>query len=458
MDEKEIELCLRALLSVNMTGVESEPDYLLRLKFDNLAMHFLLWIKAAVNVSNRKVVESASKTLATIRSILVDEEKFENEYGLQICYDSISALGFRVSKLRHVFDTACYAYISDLQPTRRGVNKLRSWRIVHATSYLSFLQILKGLIDDLDFATGSLWMLQTQKAHATEIMEAMSPMDLGDTAQSSLDTGTHDLIADAAASQLRRLRQRANATRPFVSGVLTAESSQNVTMLSSSEGHASSPQDSVPILTPESSVAGAETLQSRFAALVERSKGIHGDVLLQTYPVNRLAQRRILTELRRSDHAPPSTSLAAINSSISDLLGILVGPPDSPYQDGIFFIQFRIPPDYPFLPPKCRALTKIYHPNIDSRGEVCMDILKEEWQPVWSLWDLLLAIQALLQSPNEKDFSVEEVASLRKSDRRQFEANARSWTELYAKGDWPEPSKLGREWPPEIVAKKTRSY
>lgn len=54
---------------------------------------------------------------------------------------------------------------------------------------------------------------------------------------------------------------------------------------------------------------------------------------------------------------------------------------DTPYAGGVFFLNIDFPIDYPFKPPKISFKTKIYHPNINSNGNICLDILKNNFSP-----------------------------------------------------------------------------
>eukprot|EP00968_Pinguiococcus_pyrenoidosus_P022691 scaffold3340_cov255-Pinguiococcus_pyrenoidosus.AAC.11 len=62
-------------------------------------------------------------------------------------------------------------------------------------------------------------------------------------------------------------------------------------------------------------------------------------------------------------------------------LATIMGPEDSPYAGGVFFLHIAFPADYPFKPPKVHFTTKIYHCNINSNGGICLDILKDQWSP-----------------------------------------------------------------------------
>lgn len=112
----------------------------------------------------------------------------------------------------------------------------------------------------------------------------------------------------------------------------------------------------------------------------------------------------------------------------------IVGPSESPYAGGCFQVDIRFPSTYPFKPPKCRFLTKVYHCNVSRTGNICLDILKGEWSPVLTIGKVLLSILSLLTDPEPSDPLTPEIANLYLRDRAQHDMNAREWTLAYATG------------------------
>jgi ubiquitin-conjugating enzyme E2 D len=146
-----------------------------------------------------------------------------------------------------------------------------------------------------------------------------------------------------------------------------------------------------------------------------------------------MAQKRINKELQDLGKDPPANcSAGPVGDDLFHWQATIMGPPDSPYQGGVFFLNIHFPPDYPFKPPKVQFTTKIYHPNVNSNGSICLDILNAQWSPALTTSKVILSICSLLTDPNPDDPLVPEIARTYKEDRPKYDATAREWTQKYA--------------------------
>ena len=144
--------------------------------------------------------------------------------------------------------------------------------------------------------------------------------------------------------------------------------------------------------------------------------------------------QRIKRELKLFHEEPPTNCSAGLinDNDCFEWDATIMGPEGSPYEGGIFNLRISFPKDYPFKPPICIFVTKIFHPNINSSGGICLDILKESWSPALTICKVLLSICSLLDDPNPDDPLVPDIALLYKNDREKYNQEARHWTLLYA--------------------------
>lgn len=95
--------------------------------------------------------------------------------------------------------------------------------------------------------------------------------------------------------------------------------------------------------------------------------------------------------------------------------------PDTGFWAGATYLFiFTIPDHYPHSPPKVLCQTKIYHPNINLEGNVCLNILREDWKPVLDINAVIYGLIYLFYEPNPDDPLNHEAAELFRRDANQF--------------------------------------
>jgi len=148
--------------------------------------------------------------------------------------------------------------------------------------------------------------------------------------------------------------------------------------------------------------------------------------------------RKLLTRIagenrKMMNGLPKGISIKQREDNICHFDAWIEGPIGSPFEGGIFHCELFLGDTYPLVPPKALMKTKIYHPNFDKIGRICLDVLKDAWTPVMNIESTILSIQSLMAEPCLNDPLDTAIAQHYINDLQGAHQRAREWTNLYAK-------------------------
>lgn len=140
-----------------------------------------------------------------------------------------------------------------------------------------------------------------------------------------------------------------------------------------------------------------------------------------------------MKELQNITEEPLEGIKVQVNDSdVTDIQALIDGPAGTPYAGGMFRVKLALGKDFPQSPPKAFFLTKIFHPNVASNGEICVNTLKKDWKPDLGIKHILLTIKCLLIVPNPESALNEEAGKLLLEHYEDYSQRAKMMTEIHA--------------------------
>lgn len=144
--------------------------------------------------------------------------------------------------------------------------------------------------------------------------------------------------------------------------------------------------------------------------------------------------KKVVKELTSLSSDPPEGIKVFTNEQdVTDIQATIEGPAGTPYEGGLFRVKLVLGKDFPSAPPKGFFLTKIFHPNVASNGEICVNTLKKDWKPELGVKHILLTVKCLLIVPNPESALNEEAGKLLLEKYDDYSKRAQWWTDIHAK-------------------------
>ena len=142
------------------------------------------------------------------------------------------------------------------------------------------------------------------------------------------------------------------------------------------------------------------------------------------------SRRRLMKDFRMlTKDTPPGVMSTPSDNNIMLWSAVIFGPPDTPYEGGVFRLSLEFSEEYPAKPPKVRFLSDMYHPNVYKDGNICLDTLQKNWTSAFTVGGVLTSIQSLLDEPNPDSPANSEAAHLFENDRVAYERRVLSCVE-----------------------------
>ncbi len=133
-------------------------------------------------------------------------------------------------------------------------------------------------------------------------------------------------------------------------------------------------------------------------------------------------ERRILQDYKKVQGSHNEGIMATlIDNRLVSWKAVIYGPEDTIWEGGTFQLTITFPKTYPNSPPDIRFLTRMFHPNVYTDGNICLDILQKKWSPIYDVIGVLTSTRSLLSDPNPHSPANPQAAKLFLESKSKYE-------------------------------------